>query len=200
VHGTTEVWHTTHLADRQNLTARKVRELLEQALGEGLDGYKTVIKTTLLGLMLGEAAEGEEEPSLNGEDGREDPSGEAAAAAAIEDDDEEEEEESSDSEEEVEKRPRKNASGAGKGWNKEMVLSEQLAAVLGRGAATRPQVVKTLWSYVKAHNLQDPANKTDWVLDAALKAVFPGRERVSCFAMNKVSVCPRKGPEGGGGG
>ena len=36
-------------------------------------------------------------------------------------------------------------------------ISPALAAVVGKGEASRNEVVKSLWDYVKAHNLQDPA-------------------------------------------
>lgn len=50
---------------------------------------------------------------------------------------------------------------------------------------SRPQVVKQLWAYIKAHELQNPANKRQIVCDAGLRAVF-GAERIDMFQMNKV--------------
>ena len=38
-------------------------------------------------------------------------------------------------------------------------LSSELQAVVGSGKMTRPQVVKKLWAYIKAHKCQDPKNK-----------------------------------------
>lgn len=53
-----------------------------------------------------------------------------------------------------------------------MILSAALAGVLGVGMLSRPQVVKQLWVYIKANNLQDPNNKSMIVPDHRLGAVF----------------------------
>lgn len=46
------------------------------------------------------------------------------------------------------------------------------------------QVVKLLWEYIRAHNLQDPANRRRILLDDKLKTLFPG-ESTDMFKMNK---------------
>ena len=58
--------------------------------------------------------------------------------------------------------------------------SAALAAVIGDGTVSRPEVVKKLWDYIKAHNLQDPADKRSVNADAKLLPVF-GKEKVSMF-------------------
>jgi len=63
---------------------------------------------------------------------------------------------------------------------------EKLAAVVGNGALARTEVTRKLWDYIRAHNLQDPANKTFIVADDKLKALFDGRDRVSMFEMTKL--------------
>jgi chromatin remodeling complex protein RSC6 len=35
-------------------------------------------------------------------------------------------------------------------------------------------VVKRLWEYIKAHNLQDPSDKRVIILDSRLQGLFPG--------------------------
>lgn len=55
-----------------------------------------------------------------------------------------------------------------------------LAAVIGDGAVARTEVVKKVWDYVKAHNLQDPKDKRVIVADAKLLPVF-GKDRVGMF-------------------
>ncbi|MEG2278571.1 MAG: DNA topoisomerase III [Comamonas sp.] len=55
-----------------------------------------------------------------------------------------------------------------------------LAAVIGEGAVARTEVVKKVWDYVKAHNLQDPKDKRVIVADAKLLPVF-GKDRVGMF-------------------
>jgi DNA topoisomerase III len=60
-----------------------------------------------------------------------------------------------------------------------------LAAVIGDGAVARTEVVKKVWDYVKAHNLQDPADKRVIVADAKLLPVF-GKERVGMFEITGI--------------
>lgn len=55
-----------------------------------------------------------------------------------------------------------------------------LAAVIGEGAVARTEVVKKVWDYVKAHNLQDPKDKRVIVADAKLLPVF-GKDRIGMF-------------------
>lgn len=45
--------------------------------------------------------------------------------------------------------------------------------------------MKALWTYIKAHNLQDPDNKRTIVCDEALKRVFEV-DQMSMFEMNKL--------------
>jgi chromatin remodeling complex protein RSC6 len=42
---------------------------------------------------------------------------------------------------------------------KPLNLSSELTAVIGEGPLPRGQVVKKLWEYIKANDLQDPAKK-----------------------------------------
>jgi DNA topoisomerase III len=60
--------------------------------------------------------------------------------------------------------------------------SAALAAVIGADAVARPQVIKKLWDYIKANNLQDPANKRNVNADAKLLAVF-GKPQVTMFEL-----------------
>ena len=63
--------------------------------------------------------------------------------------------------------------------------SAELGAVVGTGEITRGDVVKKVWEYIKANNLQNPQNKREIVADAKLKPVFGGLDKVSMFEMNK---------------
>jgi chromatin remodeling complex protein RSC6 len=49
---------------------------------------------------------------------------------------------------------------------------------------SRPQVVKKLWEYIKANELQDPADKRQIRCDEKLQAVFR-QNKVNMFSMNK---------------
>ncbi|OQW88710.1 MAG: DNA topoisomerase III [Rhodoferax ferrireducens] len=77
----------------------------------------------------------------------------------------------------VAKAPRK-APAAGTG----STPSAALAAVIGSEPIARAQVIKKLWDYIKANNLQDAANKRAINADAKLLAVF-GQPQVSMFEL-----------------
>jgi DNA topoisomerase-3 len=74
------------------------------------------------------------------------------------------------------KAPRKTSSAAG------LQPSTALAAVIGGEPVTRPQVIKQLWDYIKAHGLQDAANKRAVNADAKLLAVF-GKPQITMFEL-----------------
>ena len=69
---------------------------------------------------------------------------------------------------------------------KPMNVSDDLAAVVGKGPMPRSEVVKKLWVYIKKNSLQDAQNKRNINADAALKKVFGGKETVSMFEMTKL--------------
>jgi len=60
--------------------------------------------------------------------------------------------------------------------------SDALAAVIGAEAVVRTQVIKKLWDYIKAENLQDASNKRNINADAKLLAVF-GKPQVTMFEL-----------------
>ena len=62
--------------------------------------------------------------------------------------------------------------------------SGELAAVVGPGPLPRGEVVSKVWDYIKANDLQDPANRREILADDKLGKVF-GKDRVSMFEMNK---------------
>src|SRR3954471_13537303 len=63
--------------------------------------------------------------------------------------------------------------------------SNELSAVVGSSPLPRTEVVSKVWEYIKAHNLQNPANKREILADDKLQAVFGGKSKVSMFEMNK---------------
>jgi chromatin remodeling complex protein RSC6 len=69
---------------------------------------------------------------------------------------------------------------------KPMVVSDELAAVVGKGPMARSEVVKALWAYIKKNDLQDPKNKRNINADAKLQAVFGGKKVVNMFEMTKL--------------
>ena len=65
---------------------------------------------------------------------------------------------------------------------KPLTPSPALAAVVGSDPLPRTEIISKLWVYIKAHNLQDAANKRMINADAKLKEVF-GKPQVSMFEM-----------------
>ena len=63
---------------------------------------------------------------------------------------------------------------------------EQLTTIIGKEAVPRTEVTRKLWDYIRAHNLQDPSNKTRINADENLKKIFDGREQVTMFEMTKL--------------
>jgi len=63
---------------------------------------------------------------------------------------------------------------------------EALAAIVGKEPLPRSEITKKLWDYIKKHQLQDPAKKTNINADDALKAVFNGKSQVTMFEMTKL--------------
>lgn len=60
--------------------------------------------------------------------------------------------------------------------------SAALAAVIGAGPFGRGEVMKKLWDYIKAHNLQDPQDKRTIRADAVLRPIF-GADSVGMFKL-----------------
>lgn len=66
-----------------------------------------------------------------------------------------------------------------------MTVSEELAAVVGRGPMPRTEVTKKLWAYIKAHRRQDPNNKRNIIPDDKLSKVL-GKKPINMFEMTKA--------------
>jgi DNA topoisomerase-1 len=62
-------------------------------------------------------------------------------------------------------------------------LTPELAAVVGAAEMARGDVLKQLWVYIRAHNLQDPSNKRLIKPDALLAKVFGTSEPVDMFKL-----------------
>jgi upstream activation factor subunit UAF30 len=81
--------------------------------------------------------------------------------------------------------PKKKKKKAAPRVNKPKNLSPALAEVLGEPSMTRPDVVKKLHEYFKAHNLQNPKNKKQIIFDEKLQLVFK-RKTTDYFALNTL--------------
>ena len=116
----------------------------------------------------------------------------------------EDEDSESDEDVEVAPRPKKRAAPARKpapsksrgaaasgaapkpnGFTKPLRLSPEMAAWVGTETASRPDITKHLWAYVKSKDLQDPANKQFVLADETLKALT-GEERFKAFTFSKL--------------
>ncbi|PAT33259.1 DNA topoisomerase III [Vandammella animalimorsus] len=58
----------------------------------------------------------------------------------------------------------------------------QLAAVIGNTPLPRTEIVKKLWDYIKANNLQDATNKRNINADAKLRPLF-GKDQITMFEL-----------------
>ena len=78
----------------------------------------------------------------------------------------------------------KRKKGAG-GLSAPKEITDALAAFLGKGKLiSRTEIVKMLWEYIREHNLQNPENKREIFLDAAMRSVFHCKT-FTMFTMNK---------------
>ncbi len=62
-------------------------------------------------------------------------------------------------------------------------LSPALAALIGHTHCKRPQIVKLLWQYIREHDLQDPSDRRNILLDDKMATVF--EEPLTMFSINK---------------
>lgn len=81
------------------------------------------------------------------------------------------------------KRPKTKAGGGGLQAKKQ--ISKELADFLGKGTEmARTEIVKSLWEYIRKHNLQNPENKREIFLDERMQTVFQC-DKFTMFTMNK---------------
>lgn len=65
-------------------------------------------------------------------------------------------------------------------------ISDELAAVIGKGPMPRTEVTKKLWEYIKKHKCQDAKNRRNINPDEKLAKVFGGKKAINMFEMTKV--------------
>ena len=63
-----------------------------------------------------------------------------------------------------------------------VAVSDDLAAIVGKGPMARSEVTSKLWDYIKAHKLQSEADKRQIDPDAKLGKVI-GKDPISMFKM-----------------
>ena len=67
-----------------------------------------------------------------------------------------------------------------------MKVSDDLAAVVGKGPLPRTEVTKKLWAYIKKNKLQDVKNKRNINPDSNLQKVFGTNRAVNMFEMTRL--------------
>ncbi|MFY7842579.1 MAG: SWIB/MDM2 domain-containing protein [Rhabdochlamydiaceae bacterium] len=66
-----------------------------------------------------------------------------------------------------------------------LAISDDLAAVVGKGPMPRTEVTKKIWEYIKKNKCQDPVNKRNIVPDEKLAKVI-GKKTINMFEMTKL--------------
>ncbi|PWN53385.1 SWIB-domain-containing protein [Violaceomyces palustris] len=95
-------------------------------------------------------------------------------------------EEDEDEDDDDDDKPRKKrASNPNNPFNRPLILDAGLAEVCGGNEMPRHAVVKNLWAYIKANNLQNEQNKRQVICDEKLTAIF-GKGTVDSFEMAKL--------------
>jgi chromatin remodeling complex protein RSC6 len=82
------------------------------------------------------------------------------------------------------KKPAKKSGGKRKSGLSQLMysVSPELQAIIGTKTSTRPQIVKKLWVYIKAHKCQDTKNRRMIVPDKKLAEVL-GNKSVDMLKM-----------------
>ena len=85
------------------------------------------------------------------------------------------------------KKSGKEGDGGGKGGlMAPLTVSAELATVVGKEPLPRTEILKKMWDYIKANDLQDKENRRMINADDKLKTVFDGKDQVSMFELAKV--------------
>jgi chromatin remodeling complex protein RSC6 len=74
------------------------------------------------------------------------------------------------------------AKKANSAFMKPMKVSEELAAVVGKGPMPRSEAIKKLWAYIKKNGLQNPKSKKMIVPDDKLGKVI-GKKEINMMKM-----------------
>jgi upstream activation factor subunit UAF30 len=156
--------------DLETITRKQFIKLLSAEMGgANLSSKKAYIKSTLTEVLDAMDDDNDDEDKT---------------------DDEETEDESDDDDDEkrkkTEAKPKTTRKGTGLTVVKE--ISDDLAVFLGKGKQmARTEVVKGLWAYIKANNLQNPEDRREIILDDKMKILFKV-DKFTMFTLNKYVV------------
>lgn len=79
------------------------------------------------------------------------------------------------------------AAKKGKGLSKLMDLSDEMAGFMGKDRASRADITKKIWDYIKKHDLQDENDRRTIIPDDVLAEIL-GPRPISMFKIaTKVS-------------
>ncbi len=150
--------------DIESITTKQFIKMLSKEMGTDLKEKKKFIKGALTDVL----------DAMENESGSEEVEAEVEVEA---------EEVSEDEKEEPPTKEKPKRGGGGLTAVKD--LSPELAAFLGMGnRLARTEVVKALWVYIKKHNLQNPEDKREILLDDKMKELF-SVDRLTMFTLNK---------------
>ncbi len=79
--------------------------------------------------------------------------------------------------------------GGGKGnpaFMAPLNVSPELGKVVGNDPLPRTEIIKKIWEYIRANDLQDQKNRRMINADETLKTVFDGKDQVSMFELAKI--------------
>lgn len=154
--------------DIASTSIREIRTLLQAKLGDRFDveERKDFVKDTVASFLL----EGDDE------DEDQDPS----EADEAEDDENEESVPTA-----VEVASPDKGKKKGGGFAKPLLLADELAEFMGSKIASRTDVTKKIWEYIKANDLQNPSNRREILCDEAFEKLMK-RKKINMFKMTQV--------------
>ncbi len=155
--------------DIESITTKQFIKMLSKEMGTDLKEKKKFIKGALTDVL----------------DAMENESGSEEVEAEVEVEVEAEEASADEKEQKEEPPTKEKPKRGGGGLTAVKDLSPELAAFLGMGnRLARTEVVKALWVYIKKHNLQNPEDKREILLDDKMKELF-SVDRLTMFTLNK---------------
>ena len=80
---------------------------------------------------------------------------------------------------------KKTARKTNSAFMKPVTPSAALAVIVGAAPLPRTEVTKKIWDYIKANDLQDPANRRNINADDKLRPIF-AKDQVNMFEMTKL--------------
>lgn len=150
--------------DPSKVSLKEIRAHLEEKFCRNLDSKRGLIRSTVESILLEVDAEEEhQDADFNVDQGN-----------GVAD----------DSEDEHQSNGKKKKKGGG-GFTKPLLLSEELANFMGTRTASRTEVTKQIWAYIKENDLQNPKNKREVLLDERLQKLMK-RKKVTMFSMTKI--------------